>query len=409
MNRKYYLNCENFDHLYSDWRQSSNLTSEWEMIESLKRVLVIKDFLWNYALPLICLFGILTNSINVRMFVKKEQFSHEIYKYLLAHSSIEVIYLSIALLVYLMKSKYLTPSTQYAYAIKVAELVADLYLTCVLALLLVFIEFIISIKRLLMIFNLNLTINMKFYKTLIIYFALSVLLNLPVPLTFKIKEIDTNYTCHYPSSIYTSEQQQNTTTTKTTRYDIIYDNFEENTLMKATLYFPAAIRAIILPVVLVISNLIIFVDFKKNSNTQSFRKSIKSAKSSENQLLNAKNNSEWPTTKTAASSNQDAARIIYGSKKNLTKLVISINFLFIMSNVSSSIAIFSVMIGGFSSYFTKIALMLQNTIFLSSHSLSFFVYLYFDSKFNQTVKFHLCEKFLSNKSASSPPTTTRDI
>lgn len=240
-----------------NFRLSSNLSA---IDADQYKILTVKEIVWSYILPVICLFGVASNAISFRIFLNnKDHFKHVIYKYLTVHCFLEVIYLSLSLVYFLLKSKHIGAYICHSFPVKVFELCSHLFLTSVLALLMVFVEFVISLKRLLVIFRLNLTPNFDFYKTILIYFLVSLLIHIPIPFAFKIVPIS-------------DHSMNGGVLNKYQKYDISYAEFEYSRVLKSILYIPALIRGFILPLVLMITNLAIYVDFKKSLNRmQNFR------------------------------------------------------------------------------------------------------------------------------------------
>lgn len=95
---KIYWNCIRLH------RNISSLSNDSSIDESIDNLLDLKDFLWNYVLPIICFFGVITNSINVFLFSKrKNYFHHKIYIYLHGHTICQLFYLLLTFNYFLFK------------------------------------------------------------------------------------------------------------------------------------------------------------------------------------------------------------------------------------------------------------------------------------------------------------------
>ena len=98
------------------------------------------------------------------------------------------------------------------------------------------------------------------------------------------------------------------------------------------------------------------------------------------------------------------------AQKNLTKMIISINFIYIVTNASSFASIVTTLTFGRNSAVTMLSSTVSNTLLFITHSTTFFVYLAFDKLFNRIVKstfhsFSLFERLMS--SSNETPTSSR--
>lgn len=255
---------ESRSQLFDCYNTLKYLNGSFEASPSLIWFLSAKAFAWDLILPIICLLGSLTNLFSFLLFYNyKSHFKHEIYTYLSFHSLIELIYTLLSFLFFASKSKYILGAHYcQSFAVKLFELYSHIFLTSILAQLMVFIELVISVKRLLMIFKLNLTVKISLNKTIAIYFLISILIHLPLPFKFRIVRDELNGTMNNPDhSLYT--------------YKIVADKFTTASFLNLVLFIPAIVRGIILPILLLMTNLIIFVEFKKSFWNKSRSLSIK--------------------------------------------------------------------------------------------------------------------------------------
>ena len=216
----------------------------------------LKNLCWSYVLPVICLIGIGTNLLSSLVFSNKSLQKHDIYRYLKAHSTIQVIFLVLSLIYFVAYALY-----EGSFYLKLFDFMSQKYLTSVLALLMVCIEFLITIKRVLMIFNLSITIKISLRVTLLIYFILCLIVHLPVLIAIKIETVRSPNNCSHL-----------TINANQSRQKIIYEiAFQSNNskLFKSLLSIPIFIRGALLQIILLISNLIILIDYRKKRNLPS--------------------------------------------------------------------------------------------------------------------------------------------
>lgn len=213
----------------------------------------LKQNVTNYVLPSICFVGFFTNLIVVKVFSNRDAFKHEIYGYLRVHSIVQVFYLAFSCIYFLLQ-RY-CPGTYFTISY---QLIIQLYLTSALSVFLIFIEIIITIRRLLMLFNLNSTLNISFRMTLLIYFTLAMLLHLSIIFSFKVGRVDTssqNASQIDSSSLICSSRSV---------YKLSNERLMRVGLNQALLKLIGTLRAFMLPPILLVSNLIILIEFRKS-------------------------------------------------------------------------------------------------------------------------------------------------
>ena len=334
----------------------------------------------NIAIQAINLFGILSNLVSLYIFSRKKHFEHELYRYLYVHTFVSLIFLIFCLSNMVIKSDYVVNRVENNYHLKLFELVSNFFLNRTFTTLMVFIECIISIKRLLMIYNLNLTINLKLYKVIAIYFGVSVLFCLPLPLTFEIRQLS-------------ATKESNSTRTL---YDLTSNYYGMSKTLKALVLFPGIIRGIFLPVALVISNAIIFYDYRKSLSRYRGKKRISKDTSASVKRSSSINKKSQPSNESNTyflDFNKNAVKVICDSKKHLTRFVISFNFLYIFSNLLTSIVVISIIILGYSSKLTRIIIFMHASLFFLTHSVSIIFYYIFDLTFKKTLNLYAKKYF----------------
>lgn len=211
-------------------------------------------FFWTYVIPVICAIGIITNLISALVFSNKALQRYDIYKYLQAHSTIQVMFLVLSLIYFLAYS-----ILEGSFFLKLLDLFLQKYLTSVLALLMVCIEFLITIKRLLMIFNLNITIKISVRMTILVYFILCLIIHSPILLTMEIEQVYLPSNCSYLKI-------NNSRSTQTIIYEISTKRLDNSKHFKFLFSIPFFIRGALLQIILLISNLIILIDYRKKRN-----------------------------------------------------------------------------------------------------------------------------------------------
>ena len=141
----------------STWNESSLSLTYSSMTSFFTSVASAKTIIWNHVLPIICLLGLLTNSLNVFVFLSKK-LKNKIYKFMLTHSIASFSYLTVSIVYFglvnegsvLFKLFQLdqTKNPSIKYALKFYELFFMRSLTTILAIFMILIELTISFERL---------------------------------------------------------------------------------------------------------------------------------------------------------------------------------------------------------------------------------------------------------------------
>lgn len=119
--------------------------SEWYFIEVC----------WTYILPLICLFGLITNLLNMIVFVSISKLKETLYKYMLINSIVDFFYLIILSFISLSKCGSLCGMIGNSYLAKFYELYLFFYLSNVLCVFNSLIEICFTLNRYLAISDLK--------------------------------------------------------------------------------------------------------------------------------------------------------------------------------------------------------------------------------------------------------------
>ncbi len=234
---------------------------------------VIRNWLWKYVMPYLCLFGILTNLINVVIF-NNRRLTNSIYKFFLIHSIIDLIYLLLSFVYFFSKysstSFIIHQSSCLSYLINFIELYVFYILTSSLAIMLIFVEIIIALKRLFIVANLNLRIHFKL--CLISLFSFSILLQIPYSLSRQIV-LSSSFK---NNSINSSFSLSSSSSSKS--YIIVTNEFANQHVYMIAYSVSNICRGLVAPVVLLILNLLICFKYKKQIRKKMQMKVMKRSK-----------------------------------------------------------------------------------------------------------------------------------
>ena len=150
----------------------------------------LKEIAENIVYPCLCFFGLSTNMINVYIFSRRDKLKNKIYRYFLLNSTIELVYMSGLLVNYILRWK-IFGHIHYSYWHQAFRLYVYWILTSYCALMMNFVELIISVKRYLLISNRSIAFRVK-SKIIVLSCALMcALMMLPLILTRRI--VDQRY------------------------------------------------------------------------------------------------------------------------------------------------------------------------------------------------------------------------
>jgi hypothetical protein len=137
--------------------------------------------------PIVCLFGVITNSINIAVFVNP-QLKDPTYRYMLCHSLSNFSYLTI-LVFSIMSSCGAFCETSRTFSIRVYSLVFSEYFTSSLALFSILIDINLSLQRYLIISNSRIFKIFRFKMVVPVCFAFAVAFYLPILSVYQIVPI----------------------------------------------------------------------------------------------------------------------------------------------------------------------------------------------------------------------------
>ena len=221
---------------------------------------VLKQIIWTYCLPTICLFGIITNSISFYVFTKcrKVCLKNRIYQYLQMDSLVELFYLLICLIFFVLKLQIFS-SIHNNYYVIIYEKYFFVHLASSLACYMIFLRIFISLRRLMRILNSSSTLgNSSFYKITISLFILSFIVHFPMVSHLTIVPLHNFNASNLNHTLLTSK-----------RYRIIRHRYFELNLFGLISFLFGSIRGLIAPIVLLIINLMIIGKMKRAYKSKS--------------------------------------------------------------------------------------------------------------------------------------------
>ena len=218
----------------------------------MENLVEIKEFIWTYILPPLCFIGLFTNAINVLVFAQKKKLKNSIYKYFLCHSVVDLVYLFFCFVRFLLKLDHLS---YFTYWPQLYEILVYGYFTSALAMMMVFIQLIIAIKRLLIVVNINLTVKLKFRYIITICAILSFLIYLPIPLsnTLVFMDMFSNQTVDFSNAL--SSHRVITT--------LHIESWMKNKTLAIFNSIAPAFRGLVAPVLMMGLNIALLIKFRK--------------------------------------------------------------------------------------------------------------------------------------------------
>ena len=195
-----------------------------------------REFIWMNILPVICIGGILANSLNIAVFKNRKKLKTSIYYYLLCHSIANLIYLLAAFLYFFGVKRF---TTLNGFASKVWDLYIFRTLTAMVAMFMMLIELQVSFKRLLIVSNYSFKRRkIPFFVSLIFIFIFSVISQLSVPFTYDVIRIRDGL------------------------FDIKPNALSKTKLLSVLNFASSVFRGILAPLLLLVINLIMAVKYR---------------------------------------------------------------------------------------------------------------------------------------------------
>lgn len=213
----------------------------------------IKLFIWSYILPPICFLGLSTNLLNVVVFFSLRRAKNKLYRYFLVHSACDLAYLLFSFIFFMFKTS-LSDNYSSFYWVVVYEYVFFLCVTTMMATLMVFIELMISLKRIFLVLNFNLTFKLKFRTLLALSVLMAIFVHLPMPIALYVKEIRSLI------------PQGNDSVLGPPKYELAYDRIAGSAFNSIGLSIPVTFRGLIAPTLLILMNIILSKKLGKQLN-----------------------------------------------------------------------------------------------------------------------------------------------
>ena len=215
----------------------------------------IKNFVWTRILPSVCLIGIVTNIINIIVFSQRKKLQNSIYRYFQWHSIFDLVYLSLCLVRFILKTEAFG-DTKSSLWVQIYDVYVYAYITSSLAISMILIELIIATKRLLIIMNFNLTINIKFRSVIALCVGLSLVSIISLPLSLRVvNQKNCNYTVERIRCLNLSAD--------TFGYAITQEKVPHVDLLKGLYAGVFVFRGMMAPLILILLNIAIAIKFRK--------------------------------------------------------------------------------------------------------------------------------------------------
>lgn len=204
----------------------------------------LKELVWALVLPLICTFGLVSNTMNIMVFLQNRGMSNRMHKYFMMDSALELVYLLIGLVQFVQRSVLIPQHSQYFY-VYVYEKYVYFFIGTSLAYSMIFLKLFISIKRLLLIYSSNLCQkHINIYWFLCSLLVLSFTMDIPALIGTSIVEISVNKT--------DSESQE-----LTKMYRTSFEKIDRSPILKTLISMAFAFRGLVSPIILLAVNLLI--------------------------------------------------------------------------------------------------------------------------------------------------------
>ena len=215
----------------------------------MSNILVIKDLTWSFILPLICSFGLVANTVNYMVFSERRRLNqrNRMHQYFQFDSLAEFAYLFICLVNFILNSSYSTCIKSNYYVIFYTKYFY-LYLSSVLACFIILLRMFISVRRLLIIWNIGLFHLSKrfFFKIMALVTLVSFVFNLPVVFDERI----------------VAKSIGNLTDASWTQYELKYKRYGGSMILNLLAVLTFLMRGFLAPVVLLIVNMTIIRNLK---------------------------------------------------------------------------------------------------------------------------------------------------
>lgn len=338
----------------------------------------VKLFFNTTILPVICMFGVVANLVNTIVYSNRAVFKASLYKYLLIHSCLEIVYLVINLAYFLLKRRHMR-SFDCIYYLKAFEFYFVFYFTALVAIILIAIEIVVSLKRLFIIVNYTLPIRMRYIMLAIAAFSL-ILVSPSI------------------SGYQLRPTQLTLESNNVTCYEKTPNAFQRTLPFRLIFLMFLSFRGLIAPLLLILITCLIIVKFKRQLATRRrlhlVKLSINDAASSEEEDLSIVEAEQQHQQQQHRMMRRKKDSLIHVAN-SLTRMLIKMNFLFILANMFMAFNLLLIYLGWNKTPKAVIYSIFTNFFLYSSHSFAIVIYLTYDHLYSK--QFCLLLKHFSPK------------
>jgi hypothetical protein len=341
--------------------------------QELDTLFQIKDFWWTFVLPAICLFGFLTNLVNIVVFVQLKS-KNPIYKLMLTNSVSNFIYSFICFFVFMMRcGRYC--SIQNMYWVKFYEKYMFFYFTSCLGLFNVFIELLVSIQRYYIVTKPELKQKFSWRYAVIILFLFSLAIYTPNIAYRQIVHLDSF---------------SNATSLNSTFNFYLIQNDNSNQIAKQMIMFVSGLRGVLVLILLFVVNLLLLHRFRYQVDKKAHIKSIISKENSNFEDIHHQQHEDESRLKREATTSQTFKRKTneneQRAKKNMTRMVIWMSIFFLIGNLLNTVSFYVLEIAQNSVKFITWFVLISNSLLFTSHGINIIFYYFFNNNYRNIFK-----------------------
>ena len=209
----------------------------------------VKAFVWTWVLPMICLYGLCMNFINILVFSAKRSNNskNRLHTYLFIDSTVEFVYLFIGLAHFMLRHS----SYKESYYVVTYEKLFYNYLASSLAFFMLFTKLFISLKRIIIVCNRKIRYlrMVKLKNILCLFFLLSFLFDVTFLVGVSITEKKAEHI------------------NQSRRFYLSYHKSESSLTIRMFYYISSSFRGLLAPALLLCVNLIFLRKLAQRLNT----------------------------------------------------------------------------------------------------------------------------------------------
>lgn len=351
----------------------------------------IVDFCNTFAISTICFFGIVTNTINIIVFLSKE-LKHVVFKYYLVMALSNFIYLSISFFFFSAKCGIYCDLTS-TYATQLYLYIFYRYIKGIFAILSICIEITVALYRLFIVTNRDVS-RFVHYKSLIaILFIFSAIFYSPNIFTQQLLITQTNVTTNV-----TIGANNSLSTHLVYKYSATSNDFGKSELGKWIVIVTVTIlRGFVALIAISIIDILTLIKFRTHLRlTTQMKESItrKETIAEETKVATATQSlpdesKTKPSIRTRKSKNQNQETNLTKEEtinRNLTLMVISVGLLFSVGNIPNSIVYIYQQYYDVNGVFFRAISVVGNMILFFTVGADIFVYLTFNKLYKKNFK-----------------------